>query len=85
MANYRDAVLVGDRRQIPGAVRASTRIATTPTDVERFLAAVATVVAHPEPPIAYDQDQATGDYWPVTGAEGWTADDRHHSAPCGRG
>jgi len=85
VANYRDAVLVGDRRQIPGAVRASSSIATTSTDIERFLAAVATVVDHPEPPVAYDQDQATGDYWPVTGAEGWTADDRHHSAPCGRG
>jgi hypothetical protein len=78
-------VLAGDRRQIPGAVRASASIATTTDEIDRFLAAVADVAAHPDPPIAYDQDRSTGDYWPRTDTAGWTADDRHHAAPCGRG
>jgi selenocysteine lyase/cysteine desulfurase len=82
---YRDDVLAGDRREIPGAVRASASIATTAEELDRFLAAVAQVAAEPEPPVPYDQDHATGDWWPTTDAVGWQADDRQHHAPCGRG
>jgi selenocysteine lyase/cysteine desulfurase len=85
VTDYKDAVLAGDRRQIPGAVRASASIATTTDELDRFLAAVADIARHPEPPVAYEQDRSTGDYWPRTDTAGWTADDRHHSAPCGRG
>jgi selenocysteine lyase/cysteine desulfurase len=85
VTDYKDAVLAGDRRQIPGAVRASASIATTADELDRFLAAVAEIARHPAPPVAYDQDRSTGDYWPQTDAAGWTATDRHHTAPCGRG
>jgi selenocysteine lyase/cysteine desulfurase len=85
VTDYKDAVLAGDRRQIPGAVRASASIATTTYELDRFLAAVAEIAAHPEPAVAYDQDRSTGDYWPRTDTTGWTADDRHQTAPCGRG
>ena len=44
-----------------------------------------TIARRPDPPVAYDQDPGTGDYWPRTDTTGWTADDRHHTAPCGRG
>jgi selenocysteine lyase/cysteine desulfurase len=82
---YKQDVLAGDRREIPGAVRASASIATRPEEVERFLAAVSQLVAEPEPPVPYSQDLATGDWWPTTDAAGWGADERQHHAPCGRG
>jgi selenocysteine lyase/cysteine desulfurase len=85
VTDYKDAVLAGDRRQIPGAVRASASIATTTDELDRFLAAIGDIAAHPDAPVAYDQDRSTGDYWPRTDTTGWTADDRHHTAPCGRG
>ena len=34
---YREAVLTGDRRTIPGAVRASAGLSTTPADVDRLV------------------------------------------------
>lgn len=85
VTSYKDAVLAGDRRQIPGAVRASASIATTTDDLDHFLAAVTAIAEHPEPPVPYDQDHRTGDYWPLSDTTGWAATDRHHSAPCGRG
>ena len=36
---YRDDVLAGDRREIPGAVRASAGLSTTDADIDRLLAA----------------------------------------------
>ena len=36
-----------------------------PTSIDRFLAAVAAIAADPDPPVPYDQDLATGDWWPV--------------------
>lgn len=83
--SYKDAVLAHDRRLIPGAVRASAGIATTAEEIDRFLAAVAAIAAEPDPPVPYDQDPATGDWWPLTDAAGWRVGDRHHGAPCGRG
>jgi selenocysteine lyase/cysteine desulfurase len=53
-----------DRSALPGAVRASAGISTTLGDVERLLAAVA-VVAHTPPPVEYERDPRTGDYWPL--------------------
>ena len=44
--------------------RASATIATTAADVDRLLAAVARVADGTAPPVAYEQDEHTGDYWP---------------------
>jgi selenocysteine lyase/cysteine desulfurase len=67
---YRDQVRRGDRRAMPGAVRASAGINTTEDDVRRLLAAVARVAAE-APPIRYDQDPHTGDYHASSGAVAW--------------
>lgn len=85
IANYRHAVLAGDRSQIPGAARASAGINTTPGDIDRFLAAVTELAAGRPSPVTYDQDLATGDYWPETDAPGWTGADRSAGASCARG
>jgi selenocysteine lyase/cysteine desulfurase len=83
--DYRDAVLRGDRREIPGAVRASGSLSTSVADVDRFLAAVDAVVNGSPPAVAYEQDPHTGDYWPDDTVAGWTADDRALGASCARG
>lgn len=82
--SYKDAVRAGDRTEIPGAVRASAGISTSLADVERLVAAVASIVAT-EPPVPYEQDLGTGDFWPVTEVEGWTEADRGPGASCARG
>ena len=82
---YRDAVLRGDRRNIPGAVRASGSLATSVADVDRFLAAVDDIANGAPSAVTYDQDSHTGDYWPVGTTPGWTADDRSLGASCARG
>jgi selenocysteine lyase/cysteine desulfurase len=85
VAEYRTAVLRGDRRRMPGAVRASACIATSDADVDRFLAAVESVADGSASPVRYEQDELTGDYWPVGDAPGWTAADRALGASCARG
>ena len=71
---YRHAVRAGDRRRMPGAVRASAGINTAPADIDRLLAAVADIAggrptARPlqprTPPPATTGPRAT--------APGWTA------------
>jgi len=84
VATYRDAVLRGDRRAMPGAVRASAGIATSTADVDDLLAAVAAVAGHGSP-VPYEQDELTGDFWPAGSAPGWTAADRRLGASCARG
>ena len=64
-ARYRHDIVIGDRRNIPGAVRASVSISTTEADVDRFLDALDRVISGPEAPVRYQQDPTTGDYWPV--------------------
>lgn len=54
---------VGDRRNLPGAVRASCGINGSTDDITRLLDAV-TVIASGPPPVPYVQDPATGDYAP---------------------
>ena len=85
VADYRAAVLRGDRRLIPGAVRASASIATTGVDIDRFVEAVAQITSGEEPPVAYEQDEHTGDYWPVTADDAWASAGRRLGASCGRG
>jgi selenocysteine lyase/cysteine desulfurase len=85
IASYRRAVLAGDRRHIPGAVRASAGINTSAADIDRFLSAVAELAAGRPPPVGYTQDQNTGDYWPEGSTPGWTGGDRALGASCARG
>ncbi len=64
MAAHRRAVRAGDRRHLPGAVRASAGINTTADDIDRFLGAVAAIAADQPSPVAYRQEPSTGDYGP---------------------
>jgi selenocysteine lyase/cysteine desulfurase len=84
VAEYRDAVLRGDRRRMPGAVRVSAGLSTTSADVDRLLEAVGRIAAGP-PPVDYDQDLHTGDYWPRTGHPPWSSAARRLGASCARG
>jgi selenocysteine lyase/cysteine desulfurase len=85
VAGFRAAVLGGDRRDIPGAVRASAGLSTTAADVDRFLAAVAGIAGGAGPPVPYDQDPVTGDFWPRTEDPAWSSAARHLGASCARG
>jgi selenocysteine lyase/cysteine desulfurase len=82
---YRDALRRGDRRAIPGAIRASGSIATSRADIDRFLDAVDDVANGKGASMRYRQDVRTGDYWPEDAAAGWTAADRALGASCARG
>jgi len=84
IAHYKDAVLSGDRREVPGAVRASAGVSTSLDDVARLLHAVSAIIAT-EPPVPYQQDPATGDYWPTSSVPGWSDSDRGPGASCARG
>ena len=85
VAEYHAAVLRGDRRHIPGAVRASAGLSTTTADIDRFLDAVARIAGGDQPPVPYDQDPHTGDYWPHTSDAAWSSANRHLGASCARG
>jgi selenocysteine lyase/cysteine desulfurase len=82
---YRAAVVRGDRREVPGGVRASACLSTSTADVERLVEAVTAIASGGEPPVAYHQDALTGDYWPATAAPGWNANHRAVGASCARG
>jgi selenocysteine lyase/cysteine desulfurase len=82
---YRDAVLAGDRRTMPGAVRASACLSTAPADIDRLVEAVATIADGSPAPVAYQQDEQTGDFWPDSGFSGWTPADRAVGASCAPG
>jgi selenocysteine lyase/cysteine desulfurase len=64
ITDHRRAVRAGDRRRLPGAVRASAGINTTADDIKRFLSAVGAIAAGQPSPVNYRQDPRTGDYWP---------------------
>ncbi len=82
---YRDAVLRHDRREMPGAVRASGGISTSAADINRLVGAVAEIASGSPAPLVYRQDEYTGDYWPETQALGWTSEDRALGSSCARG
>lgn len=82
---YRSAVLHGDRTAMPGAVRASAGLSTTSADIARFLEAVGRIAGGDEPPVPYDQDLHTGDYWPATDDPAWSSAARRLGASCARG
>jgi selenocysteine lyase/cysteine desulfurase len=83
--DYRAAVLRGDRSAIPGAVRASAGLSTVDADIDRLLEAVARIAAGDAPPVQYDQDRHTGDYWPRTTEAAWSSASRRLGASCARG
>jgi selenocysteine lyase/cysteine desulfurase len=82
---YRADVLRHDRRDIPGAVRASASIATSAADVDRLLEAVAALASGEPPAVEYEQDPVTGDFWPVGDAPAWITAERGVGASCARG
>jgi selenocysteine lyase/cysteine desulfurase len=89
IAAYRAAVLAGDHSAVPGAVRASCGISSSAADVDALLAAVTVLAADAAagrpPPVPYDQDPATGDFWPRSDRPGWAAHERDSSMSCARG
>jgi selenocysteine lyase/cysteine desulfurase len=85
VAEYQAAMRRGDRRRIPGAVRASASLSTTAADIDRLVVAVADIAAGQNPPVPYDQDPHTGDYWPRTTEPAWSSSGRHLGASCARG
>jgi len=85
VAAYRGAVLRGDRREIPGAVRASAGLSTSIEDVDRLVDAVAHIASGDPAPVNYEQDAHTGDFWPQGDHPGWTNADRGFGAACARG
>jgi selenocysteine lyase/cysteine desulfurase len=82
---YRQEVLAGDRRNVPGAVRASAGISVTTAEIDRFLDAVGAIALGGPPPVEYHQDAATGDFWPEGESAPWSSGDRSLGAPCARG
>ncbi len=86
---YRDQVLAGDHRFMPGAVRASCGISSTGADVDALLHAVASIAtdarAGDQTPVTYVQDLGTGDFWPVSEEPGWRGHERETGASCARG
>ena len=85
VADYHAAVRAGDRRAVPGAIRASAGLSTSNADIDLFLAAVSQIAGGTPSAIDYDQDPHTGDFWPTGDLPGWTADDRTFGASCARG
>ncbi|HET6965372.1 MAG TPA: aminotransferase class V-fold PLP-dependent enzyme, partial [Acidimicrobiales bacterium] len=71
VADFRQAVRGGDRRAVPGAVRASAGINTSADDIDRLLQAVAVIASGERPPFEYLQDPHSGDYRPPPGREPW--------------
>jgi selenocysteine lyase/cysteine desulfurase len=82
---YRDEVLHGDHRHVPGAVRASAGLGTSGADVDALLEAVAELAGGAAPPAPYVQDGATGDYFPTTEVAGWRNAALEAGAACARG
>ncbi len=82
---YRAELAAGDRRNVPGAVRASAGLGTSGEDVDLLLAAVAELAAGAPAPVPYRQDPATGDFCPVTDHPAWRDLGVRPEASCGRG
>ncbi len=83
--DYRDEVLRGDHRNVPGAVRASAGLGTTGHDIEALVRAVAELAGGRPPPVPYEQDPFTGDFFPVTAQQGWKGAADEPGAACSRG
>ena len=84
IARYWDAVRRGDRRDMPGAVRASADIATSIAEIDRLVAAVADIASGRPAPVMYHQDPSTGDFHLEDGTAG-PGPKRALGASCARG
>ena len=82
---YRSEVLAGDHRHVPGAVRASAGLGTSGEDIDTLVAAVTELASGKPPPVPYEQDGATGDYFPVTDQPGWKDAAFELGTACARG
>jgi selenocysteine lyase/cysteine desulfurase len=82
VAAYRRDVRRHDRRDTPGAVRASAGLSTTVEDVDRLVAAVSELASGRSAPVTYVQDGRTGDFWPETDVAGRSAQERVASSLC---
>ncbi len=60
-------------------------MSTTVEDVDRFLDAIAHVASGGAPPVPYELDVYTGDYWPISTDEAWSGAARRLGASCARG
>jgi selenocysteine lyase/cysteine desulfurase len=85
VTDYRDALRRGDRRRIPGAVRASAGLSTTLDDIDALIEAVAAIANRRASPINYLQDPHTGDFWPDTADQPWASAQRRLGSSCARG
>jgi len=85
MATARRQVLAGDRRLIPGAVRASCGIGTTGADVDALLVAVAQLAGGAPAPVSYSQDPVTGDFYPDGDLPGWSISEQPTGSACATG
>ena len=79
---HQDRIRQGDRRAMPGAVRASAGINTTEADVGRLVAAVTRIAGGDPPPVRYRQDPHTGDYRACTEVPGLQPRSCTHQGPC---
>lgn len=82
---YRGEVRAGDRRRMPGAVRASAGIDTSESDIDRLLDAVGEIASGRPPALDYRQDPLTGDFWPEGGMPDVSGPGRSLGAACARG
>jgi selenocysteine lyase/cysteine desulfurase len=82
---YRSDVLTGDHRRVPGAVRASGGLGTSGNDIDSLVSAVTDLAAGLPEPVPYEQDRATGDFFPVTDLPGWRDAALEPGAACARG
>jgi len=85
VAAYRDEVLRGDHRNVPGAVRASAGLGSSGQEIAALLSAVADLAAGTPPPVPYRQDPSTGDYFPVTDQPEWRDAPTEPGAACSKG
>jgi selenocysteine lyase/cysteine desulfurase len=84
IARHWEAVRRGDRRAMPGAVRASAGLSTTLEDIDRLVDAVADIASGKPAPVGYQQDASTGDYHADDGA-GPSPVERAAGASCAPG
>jgi selenocysteine lyase/cysteine desulfurase len=84
-ARHWDAVRHGDRRDLPGAIRASAGLSTSIDDIDRLVSAVADIASGRPSPVTYHQDPRTGDFHLEEGSAVPPGDDRALGASCARG
>lgn len=84
-ATVRAQIVAGDRRAIPGAVRASTGLGTTLQDVDTLLSAIEELAGGSPAPVPYRQDPATGDFFPDMPVLGWWSEAGAAGGGCAQG